>query len=268
MCGSLSTDTTAGIFAAMSSPVTPAGAPRFAVRSMVPTLNGTGFMFKVLDEYAVAWARQAASAEAPALDIGCAYGAATMAALEAGARVVACDMEERHLRILRSRVAVAWRKRLDCLVARLPGAEFQNESFSAILCSRVLHFLRGEDIDAAVAAMAAWLRPGGRLYLVSDTPYGIWRNFIPAFKAARKAGKRWPGMMSDPSRLLPTPGISRYLSQAQFMNLLDPELLARSCREAGLEIVRAGFINRRDFRGMAALDGRENAGVEARKPRC
>jgi len=50
------------------------------------------------------------------------------------------------------------------------------------------------------------------------------------------------------------------------MNLLDPGILARSCSEAGLVVGRAGFIARRDFRGLAALDGRENAGVMATKP--
>lgn len=60
-----------------------------------------------------------------------------------------------------------------------------------ILCSRVPHFLSGEAIDVAVAKMAAWLKPGGRLYIVTDTPYGIWRNFIPVFEQRKREGARW-----------------------------------------------------------------------------
>ena len=89
-----------------------------------------------------------------------------LAALKAGdlSTMVACDMEPGHLEILAGRVTPALRDRLACVVAKLPEAEFAPESFGAILCSRVLHFLTGEEIDASVGAMARWLRPGGRLW--------------------------------------------------------------------------------------------------------
>jgi hypothetical protein len=38
------------------------------------------------------------------------------------------------------------------------------------------------------------------------------------------------------------------------------------CAEVGLRVKRATFIDRADFRGLGALDGRENAGVLAIKP--
>jgi hypothetical protein len=50
------------------------------------------------------------------------------------------------------------------------------------------------------------------------------------------------------------------------MNLLDPELLARICTDAGFEVKRMSFIDRSDFRGLGRMDGRENAGVWAVKP--
>jgi len=50
------------------------------------------------------------------------------------------------------------------------------------------------------------------------------------------------------------------------MNLLDPDLLARTCREAGLTVLEAEFIPRPDFAGLGKLDGRENAGVIAVRP--
>ncbi len=264
--GALYHHRTTGNFVPMPQSARKPSAPAFAVKNMVPTLNGTGFMFKVLDGYAEEWIHHAGRSRDPVLEVGCAYGVASIAALEAGAWVVACDMEPRHLEILASRVTPSLRERLTCVVARLPQAEFGAEQFDAILCSRVLHFLTGEEIDATVTAMARWLKPGGRLYLVADTPYGIWRNFIPAFTAARRAGARWPGMMVGLQQYLPTPSIHRYIDRPAFMNLLDPELLARICAEAGLRVRRASFIDRRDFRGLGAMDGRENAGVLAVKP--
>jgi hypothetical protein len=114
--------------------------------------------------------------------------------------------------------------------------------------------------------MASWLRPGGRLYLVADTPYGIWRNFIPTFEQKRRDGVRWPGMMVGLHNYLPTPGTHKPIDKPAFMNLLDAGLLARMCSEVGLRVKRATFIDRSDFGGLGSLDGRENAGVLAVKP--
>ena len=41
--------------------------------------------------------------------------------------------------------------------------------------------------------MATWLAPGGRLYLVADTPYGVWRRKIPEFEAGKASAVfGWP----------------------------------------------------------------------------
>ena len=56
------------------------------------------------------------------------------------------------------------------------------------------------------------------------------------------------------------------IEKPPFMNVLDPDLLARACTEAGLTVVDAAFIPRPDFGGMGKMDGRENAGVLAIKP--
>jgi SAM-dependent methyltransferase len=237
--------------------------PAFRVPNLVPTLNGTGFQFEIRDEYADAWIAQAAGCADPVLEIGCAYGVAALPALAAGARVVACDMEPRHLAILAENVARDARVRLHCVAGRLPDLEFAPAQFAAILCSRVLHFLDGEEIDSALMRMASWLKPGGRLYLVADTPYGIWRRFIPEFEHKRRQQQRWPGLMRGLHRYLPTPGIHRHINSPAFMNLFDDALLERSCREAGLQVERVGFIARPDFRGQARMDGRENVGVIA-----
>jgi SAM-dependent methyltransferase len=240
--------------------------PRFASPNMVPTMNGTGFMFEVLDGYAEEWIHYAGCIREPVLDLGCAYGVSTIPALEGGARVVACDMEAQHLQILESKVTPSLRANLSCVPGALPEVEFEPEQFGAILCSRVLHFLNGDDIDKSLAKMAQWLKPGGRLYLVADTPYGIWRNFIPTFETNRRKGERWPGVMVGLHNYLPTPGLQKHIEKPPFMNLLDPEILARICSDAGLRVKRATFISRPDFKGLGRMDGRENAGCLAIKP--
>jgi hypothetical protein len=130
----------------------------------------------------------------------------------------------------------------------------------------VLHFLTGDDVDASVRQMASWLAPGGRLYLVADTPYGVWRRKIPEFEAAKAAGERWPGLMVGLHNYLPGGTPARPITRPPFMNVLDPDLLARTCAEAGLTVVDAAFIPRPDFAGLGRMDGRENAGVLAIRP--
>jgi hypothetical protein len=53
----------------------------------------------------------------------------------------------------------------------LPYIEFEEGSFSAILCSRVLHFLEGRDVQLSIYKMHRWLRLGGKAFLIVDTPY-------------------------------------------------------------------------------------------------
>jgi SAM-dependent methyltransferase len=233
---------------------------------MEPTLNGTGFMFKVLDEFAEDFIHFAGETDGEVLDIGCAFGIATIAALEAGGRVTACDLDPRHLKILTENTPEALRARLNCITGQLPNIDLPEEAYAAILCSRVLHFLDGSAIDASVRNMYRWLKPGGKLYLVADTPYGIWRKLIPIFAARRERGDRWPGLMIGLENYLPFAPEDRSIDGPPFMNLLDPELLTRTCTEAGFEIEHVSFIERSDFSGLGRMDGRENTGIRAVKP--
>lgn len=233
---------------------------------MEPTLNDTGFMFKILDEYAREFIGFAGETAGPVLEVGCAFGNVTIPALEAGGRVTACDMDQEHLNILRDKAPPELLDNLTCVCAKLPYAEFPPATFDAILCSRVLHFLDGSAIDASVRKMCTWLKPGGRLYLIADTPYGIWRKLIPIFEAKKRRGDRWPGLMIGLENYLPVQPSRRSLGGPPFMNLLDADILNRTCVEAGLEVDRCGFIDRPDFGGLGRLDGRENAGIRARRP--
>jgi len=240
--------------------------PEAYLNGLIPTLNFTGFMVNFLDDYAREFVTLAGKTGATVLDMGCAYGVAAIAALKAGAQVVACDLEQRHLDILSGRIDDRLAARLACVEGKLPQIDFQPESFDAILCSRVLHFLQGSEIDLAAGKMFRWLKTGGRLILVTDTPYGIWRNAVPEFERNRGNGARWPGAIRDLSIFLPESAAGKPAKGPAFMNLLDVELLERICTEAGLTVLRSGFIDRSDLTGIGRMDGRENAGIVAVKP--
>jgi SAM-dependent methyltransferase len=240
--------------------------PKQWVAGLVPTMNDKGFMFEVLDEFADEFIRQAGASADESLEIGCAYGVATIPALQAGARITSCDMDARHLAILKSRVPEKHIDRLTLKTGTLPDIDLPENHFGTLLCSRVLHFLRGDDVDASVRNMYRWLKPGGRLFLIADTPFGIWRKFIPVWEANIAKGERWPGLMENPVSFLPFQSDIKETSGLELMNMMDPDILRRTCEEAGFKVDRARYIDRGDFGGKGRMDGRENCGLTAIKP--
>ena len=83
---------------------------------MEPTLNGTGFQFNVLEDFAKEFIAYDGEIDDEVLDIGCAFGIATRGALEAGGRVTACDLDQGHLDIVVEKTPEAQRERLRSVV--------------------------------------------------------------------------------------------------------------------------------------------------------
>ena len=54
--------------------------PKSSVPGLIPTLNNTGWMTETLDDYSLAFTEYAGTQQAECLDIGCAYGVATLPA--------------------------------------------------------------------------------------------------------------------------------------------------------------------------------------------
>ncbi|MDH5277278.1 MAG: class I SAM-dependent methyltransferase [Gammaproteobacteria bacterium] len=232
--------------------------PQSSVPGLIPTLNNTGWMTETLDDHSRAFTEYAGTIGDECLDIGCAYGVATLPALANGARVLACDLEPRHLDILANRVPPGDRDRFRKQPGAMPDVDFPHASFGAILCARALHFLRGRDIETTVRKMHDWLLPDGRIFLVADSPYvGPWWKLAPEYERRKREGCPWPGFVQDYAALLP-PG-SDPAEHPAFIHPLDPDILSRVAAEAGFEILAAGFL------GKGGGTGREHAGVIARK---
>lgn len=233
--------------------------PEPYIEGLVPTLNQRGFMAETLDVYSAHFVEFAGRIDAEVLDVGCAYGVATRAALENGARVLACDMEEGHLQILERETPRVLRERLHTAVGMLPDLDFPGQSFGAILCSRVLHFLLPDEIHTTLDKMYDWLKPGGRLYLVADTPYtGFWFSTAPEYERRKADGEEWPGYIDDISTLLGSGRVPD--GMLAYLNPLDPDILQRECERSGFVVDEAAFVSR-----DGSPDGRQHAGCIARK---
>ncbi|MGE7955636.1 beta-ketoacyl synthase N-terminal-like domain-containing protein [Pseudomonas sp. NPDC089530] len=251
------------------------------IKGMIPTLNGTGAMTTVLPACSQLFVEFAATAAGEVMDMGCAYGVATIAALEQGARVLAVDIEEQHLTILAGNVAPALRGRLSTQAGALPDMDFAPGRFQAIHAARVLHFLAPQAFRESIRKMAQWLAPGGRLFLTCDSPYfPHWAARVDEYERLNAQGEEWPGYIADiagyfRNRAQASAGnaidsgshASDALNGTPLINLVDPEILARECRLAGLLVEEAGYEGLAiDYDGQAATDGLEHASVIALKP--
>lgn len=235
--------------------------PEPFMKGLIPTLNHRGFMLESLDLYSQQFAEYAGTIDGEVLDIGCAYGIATQAALKNGARVLACDMDEGHVAILMQETADEMHERLRTAVGVLPDVDFPDNSFGAILCSRVLHFLLSAEIRASLEKMHQWLTPGGRVFLVADSPYsGFWSSAAPEYERRKFNGEEWPGFLEDVAQLLPSKKLPD--GMLPYLNPLDPDILSRECQRAGFVVETAEFFGR-----DGSLDGRDHAGLVASKPR-
>lgn len=235
--------------------------PESPLPGLVPTLNNTGWMTETLDRYSEAFVEHAARIDGLSLDIGCAYGVATLPALAAGARVLACDIDPRHLEILARRVPAADRARFRSQPGAMPDVDFPAGSFGAILCARALHFLRGPDIEQTVRKMHEWCAPGARIFLIADTPFiGPWWKLAPEYERRKREGCPWPGFVPDYPALLPE-GVDP-VGQPAFIHPLDPDILHRVVRDAGFEVLETAYLDA----GPPRRTPRSHAGIIARKP--
>lgn len=228
----------------------------------IPTLNRTGYMTTRLDPYSQEFVNYASKSISPVLDIGAAYGVATLAALENGAAVYCNDIEIKHLKIVEELAKQKGFKRLKLVPGSFPRElNFCENKFEAILIARVLHFFDPETLDLSLKLTYKWLKPNGKLFIVADTPY--LRNiakFIPIYERRLKSDEKWPGIMSNPKEYVDNPNFPN------FIHWLDIDILKRELLKHGFIIEKIGYINRLDYPPDRRLDGRESVGVIARKP--
>lgn len=234
--------------------------PEPFMKGMIPTLNHRGFMLDRMDLYSQQFAEHVRAVDSEVLDIGCAYGVATRAALENGARVMACDMDNGHLEVLLQETPQELKDFLRTQAGTLPDVDFPEDSFGAVLCSRVFHFLLANQIRESLGKMHRWLIPGGRLFLVADSPYtGFWFSKAPEYESRKSEGDEWPGLIEDVRPLFEEGKFPE--GMLSFMNALDPDILSRECQRAGFVVEKAEFFGR-----DGNIEGRDHAGLIARKP--
>jgi SAM-dependent methyltransferase len=229
----------------------------------VKTLNNQGFMTNYLDEFSEEFVSFAPQAPGPALDIGAAYGVAAIAALDSGATVFANDIDSRHLELLRQevieRIPTLNMDKLNLITGKFPeDLEFAPRSLGAVLACRVFHFFDGPTITRGLKKIHEWLAPGGKFFLVCETPYvnGL-QTFWPIYEERVLSGEFWPGFIEDFKSIDP----SRAKDLPTSLHLFEPFVLCRALTEAGFKVERSNTIARPNFPPGLRLDGRESVGI-------
>ncbi|RLV58040.1 class I SAM-dependent methyltransferase [Parashewanella curva] len=203
-------------------------------------------------------------AEGEFLEIGAAYGYATLKALENGASVTANDIDERHLQQLIENAHQKGYTKLTTSLGSFPSElNYQENQFSKILISRVLHFYTGEKMLELLKVLKSWLQPKGSLYIVCETNHlSNWKAFFPEYQRRLDAGLKYPGEVYNPQQW--EEGWSDNIPE--FIHLVDLPVLKQLVIEAGFKIVEADYIDRKgQFPESLLLDGRESVGVIAEK---
>jgi ubiquinone/menaquinone biosynthesis C-methylase UbiE len=228
----------------------------------VETLNGMGYMTSKVDPISQEFINFCERGKS-VLEIGAAYGVATLQAVQKGCSVVANDIDNRHLEILLDRAPQRYKQNITLKPGRFPeGIFFDDNTFDAILICRVLHFFSGREIELAIKKATNWLKPGGRIYVVAETPYlKNWKSFIPEYEDRKNKGAKWPGYIEQPSLYEK----NRTANLPSSVHWLDEHVLKRTFDMFKLKTIKSGTLNRTDFPDDLKLDGRESVGIIGEK---
>ncbi len=229
----------------------------------VPTANGMGWSTTVLNEVSELFVADCRQHQGTVLDIGAGLGVATLAALEAGARVIANDADMGHLRAIQERSG-GFADKLQLQEGRFPYKfKLDADSLDAVHASHVFHFLTGRQLQIGADSIHWWLKPGGRLFAVAATPYfGPFAGFASTYEEGLKKGEAWPGWVENTRTITE----HRLMSQVpKSIHLLDDRILSRTFIDAGFEIERCWMFRRHDLPASVHYDGRESVGLVARK---
>lgn len=229
---------------------------------LVPTLDGEGWIWLYRDEITQAYIDHAGRTKGLMLEIGAGYGDIVLEVLKRGARAIADEISGPQLEIIKARVSESGLTGLEAIKAEFPEElDLSPGSIDGILVSRVFHFFPGDRIRGSLHKAAEWLRPGGKVFIVTDSVYrSIFRDLVPVYEKNVSDGLEWPGWTEDVRKFIPRGRLDPE-TQPLAMNFLDPRLVRRELEIAGLETETSAFFKYAADPDFARLDGREIVGA-------
>lgn len=235
-------------------------------QTVVSTLNKKGFTYS-LTSIGNAFIEHASTADKPVVDVGAAYGVATLPVLLRGGKAIAVDISADHLTSITNSIDPSLQGNLTTIQARFPDFDLPDNSVSAVYLSQVLPFLSGDEIEEGFRKVFRWLIPDGKIFIVSFTPFiSHVQSYIPEYLNRKKQGIRWAGFISDLSRYCNHPEMLHNLPNQ--LNHVDADDLRWALEKAGFQTEDARYFGEEEGELPLGIrmDGRERVGVIARKP--
>lgn len=215
------------------------------LRDEIPTLNRMGYMKMELDEYSEEFVQLASKSKNWVLEIGCAYGFVVQKVLELGGNIIASDLSEEHLSVLLKNTPEKYLKNLNLYPGSFPNdISLPQESISAVLASRILHFFDGETIKKGLDKIHSWLMKEGKLFFVAITPYHetIKNNFLSQYINNLENGEEWPGVIENQWKIAPQH--QEYVEP--YLNVFDVAQLEKLLPQHGFRVDKIGLFNYRN----------------------
>jgi SAM-dependent methyltransferase len=230
--------------------------------------NNLGFMLTHLDSIGEAFIEFCRLKNPDCVvDLDASYGISTAYALQEKIKhIIATDNHPLHLQILKESIPQRYFTNLSIREGNFPeDTSFEKESIDAFHSSRMFHFYTGEKIEKILGAVFKALKPNGKFFVSTDTPY--WRTwkengFLKEFEDKKERGDPWPGFMKNVEFYAP----ESKQNVSPSMNFLDRDTARIHFEKAGLEIEDCFYFPRDTYPEKLKLDGREGLGIVAVKP--
>lgn len=239
--------------------------PREVVKGMLNTVNKMGVTTLELAPPTQEFVEFSSHCKKPVLDIGCGFGVSSLAALNMGASVIAFDLAQEHLRVLKDNTSPERRHHLITKVGRFPDdLDFEANSLSAVHASMILHFLTGEEIIAGLKQCYNYLEPGGQLFLGVMTPYlGIYdtKKLCAEYDSRITQSKKWPGYISH----IPFVKEEWRNQLPPFAHFFKVDTAVKFVTEAGFEVEVAYYYTLNNIPREYITNGKEYVGFRALK---
>ena len=237
-----------------------------------PTLNGTGYVFFDTSPIVEEFLATEVHPNKVLLELGAGYSNLTIKVLEKGVgSYTANDISEAHLKILVARLKEAFKddltqklNSLKLLCGRAPqDLPSTHQLYDAIIMDKVLHFMPPDDILQFIRWAKLALKPKGRLYVTTATPYS--KTFSPLLKeylARSLRGDLFPGHFFNVMQ-----NISFQVREHQTEYILPSEMvifgsqdLSNLFEKKGMKIIRTYSLKRPEGEQMNWLDVTEEEG--------
>ncbi len=205
------------------------------IRDEIPTMNKFGYMKEEFDEFSFEFIKFAKNKDDIFLELGTAYGWIVRNALKEGIKIIASDIESEHLLILLQETKKEYLENLYLNQGRFPDEiNLPNESIGAVLTSRMFHFLDERDVDLGFRKIHNWLKPEGKLFFTSLSPYNytLRDDFLQIFKARAEEGVKWCGIVDNMTQQAPEH--AEYLND--FLHAFDVPQLEKLLPSYGFKI--------------------------------